>query len=279
MNNRAVSMVALCAIAGISASAYYKKRRHASDRSGDHAAILRAVAAIRCALPRYGGRKLLHDLPADTPKIGRDRFFRLLDQHDLLVRPRRQYVRTTNSSHHFFIHDNLVKTISITKPERAFAADITYIATNEGYGYLALITDMCSRKIVGFDFSDSLSLDGSMRALKMALRDVRHPEILIHHSDRGVQYCSHPYTNLLRAHGINISMAEAGNPYENALAERVNGILKNEFFLDARFPTMHQASRAVHEAINLYNNRRSHLSIGYRTPQEYHRAELIINQK
>ena len=275
MKNVRVRILALCAIAGISATAYYKKRRSVHDQSAEHNAILRAVAAIRSSMPRTGGRKLLHNLPAETPKIGRDRFFRLLDEHGLLVRPRRQYVRTTNSSHHFFVHDNLVKSMSITKPERAFAADITYIDTDEGHGYLALITDMCSRKIVGNDFSDSLSLDGSMRALKMALRTVRDPEQLTHHSDRGVQYCSHPYTNLLRKHGVNISMAEAGNPYENALAERVNGILKNEFFLDVRFPSMIHAKMAIKEAIYLYNNKRSHLSIGYRTPQEYHQAELI----
>ncbi len=147
-------------------------------------------------------------------------------------------------------------------------ADITYIDTREGFIYLALLTDVFSRKIVGYDVSDSLAVEGSLRALKMALPEVADPKALIHHSDRGVQYCCYAYTDLLQLKGVRISMGEKGNPYENALAERVNGILKLEFLLDQVFPTKAIAREATRESIHIYNFERPHSSIGLRTPAQ-----------
>ena len=147
-------------------------------------------------------------------------------------------------------------------------SDITYISTEEGYMYLALITEMYSRMIIGYDVSESLSIEGSLRALRQAIKKISQTEGMIHHSDRGIQYCSNDYTKLLKIRRIKISMAEKGNPYENAVAERVNGILKIEFLLDQRFRTKAEARRFVREAIKIYNEERPHMSIGYEIPAE-----------
>lgn len=156
-----------------------------------------------------------------------------------------------------------------------FVSDITYLATLEGFSYLALITDAYSRKIVGYDLSSSLSIEGSLRALKMALSQSSKLDGLIHHSDRGVQYCAYAYTDQLHDCGARISMAETGNPYENAQAERVNGILKQEYGLDAVFVSRYVVERGVHEAVRLYNEKRPHLALNYRKPSQVH-AELTV---
>jgi transposase InsO family protein len=154
----------------------------------------------------------------------------------------------------------------VTQPDRLWVSDITYIRSREGFCYLALITDAYSRKIVGYDVSDSMELNGCMRALKLALQTASNLGQLIHHSDRGIQYCSNQYTNMLLDRGIKISMADKGNCYQNAMAERVNGILKNEFNLDTTFKSKKHAIETVHQSIYIYNQHRPHWALQFKTP-------------
>jgi transposase InsO family protein len=234
------------------------------------------VQPIRQMMPRIGGRKLhfliQEKLDQKALKIGRDRFFHWLKEHDLLISPKRMYVYTTQSNHRFWVRENLTPQITVDRPNKLWVSDITYLRTTEGFCYLALITDAFSRKIVGYDVSDSLELEGCRRALKSALQTASDLSQLMHHSDRGFQYCSRQYTDLLESRGVRISMAAKGNCYENALAERVNGILKNEFNLDYTFKTKGQAIRSVHESIYIYNQHRPHWAINLLTPNERHAA-------
>lgn len=174
--------------------------------------------------------------------------------------------RTTNSLHRFYKYHNIIKDLKASRPNQIWVSDITYIRTIKGFCYLALITDMYSRKIVGYDISDSLELKGCVRALNKALYQAKSIKGLIHHSDRGIQYCSNVYTQILKRHKISISMTEDNHCYENALAERINGILKDEFYIDQTFDSMAHAKRATKNAINLYNEIRLHLSLDYKTP-------------
>ena len=204
--------------------------------------------------------------------IGRDRLFRVLRERGLLVRRKKKYMRTTQSAHRFKVYKNLLWYEKPTRAEEVFVADITYIDTLEGYSYLSLITDQYSRKIVGYALSKSLSIEGSMAALKMALRGRKAPQELIHHSDRGIQYCSKGYTDLLKKKGVQISMTEENHVYENALAERVNGILKDELKLGEKLLSYYVAKKLVDEAVKIYNEERLHMSLGYITPAQKHAA-------
>lgn len=226
-------------------------------------------------MPKLGVRKLQHMLAEEHQlHVGRDRLFDCMRERGLLVQTKRSYVRTTDSRHGLRVFDNHFRYLDVTGVNQAWVADLTYISTGEGFRYLALITDAYSRKIVGYDLSASLSIEGSKRALSMAIAQLtgeRHSE-LWHHSDQGVQYCGRPYASTLRKYGISISMADVGDPYQNAMAERVNGILKQEFHLDATFADTATARRAVDQAIRTYNTRRPHLSLGMRTPEAVHSA-------
>jgi transposase InsO family protein len=180
---------------------------------------------------------------------------------------RKKYsARTTNSLHRFYKYNNIIKDIKVTKPNQVWVSDITYIRTMKGFCYLALITDMHSRKIVGYDLSNSLELTGCVRALQKALKQAGKRSPQIHHSDRGIQYCSNIYTQILLKKNIQISMTEENHCYENAVAERVNGILKDEFYLDQTFHNIEQAKIATKNAINLYNQIRLHVSLNFKTP-------------
>ncbi len=204
--------------------------------------------------------------------LGRDKFFDLMRDEGLLIRRKRKYVKTTNSEHGFRVYSNKIKELKIVRRNQVWVCDITYIATTEGFMYLALITDLYSRKIVGYDISDSLEAEGCRRALKRALTLVKNPEGIIHHSDRGIQYCCKEYIKLLKKHKIEISMAAKGDCYENAVAERVNGILKQEYDLGSRFITKDIAIKATKEAVNLYNTARLHRSINFKTPADMYAA-------
>ncbi|BAO76552.1 mobile element protein [Winogradskyella sp. PG-2] len=184
----------------------------------------------------------------------------------MLTLRKKTSAKTTNSYHRFYKYKNIIKDIEITKPNQVWASDITYIRTVKGFCYLALITDMYSRKIVGYDLSDSLELKGCVRALNKAIYQAKDIKQLIHHSDRGIQYCSNVYTQILKRKKIDISMTEKNHCYENAMAERVNGILKDEFYLDQTFTDVAHAKRATKNAINLYNEIRLHLSLDYKIP-------------
>lgn len=204
--------------------------------------------------------------------LGRDKFFDLMREEGLLIRRKRKYVRTTNSEHGFRVYSNKIKDLRIIRPNQVWVCDITYIATSEGFMYLALITDLYSRKIVGYDISDSLESEGCRRALKRALAVVKNPKGIIYHSDRGIQYCCREYVRLLNKHRMEISMAAKGDCYENAVAERVNGILKQEYDLGIRIINKPIAVKATKEAINLYNTIRLHRSLNFKTPAEIYAA-------
>ena len=228
------------------------------------------IQKIRSRQPKVGGKKLYRHLNEDGIPGGRDRLFDLLRYWELLIHKKKQYHKTTNSRHRFRKYSNLIKEQSPEKPHEVYVSDITYIKTLEGFWYLYLITDMYSRKIVGYAFKNNLTADGALEALKMALRQRPAKTKLIHHSDRGLQYCCHDYVDMLTDARVQISMTEDNHVYENALAERVNGILKDEFLLDHTIESSALAKRLVLESIEIYNNERLHMSLGYLTPTHVH---------
>lgn len=232
--------------------------------------VVALVKNRRKSLPREGVRKLTKSLNKEFTsanlKIGRDTLFNILRKHNMLTLRKKYSSRTTNSFHRSYKYKNIIKDIDVNRPNQVWVSDITYIRTIKGFCYLALITDMHSRKIVGYDISNSLELKGCVRALNKALYQAKNVDGLIHHSDRGIQYCSNVYTQILKRNNIDISMTEENHCYENAMAERVNGILKDEFYLDQTFDSLKHAKRATKNAINLYNEIRLHLSLDYKTP-------------
>ncbi len=269
-----ITVSSLCSKVGISRQAYYKDHHVRQQRLIDEEKILKEVKAKRYFHAKMGVRKLhylLKELLFDQGvQVGRDKMFDVLRKHNLLVKRRRKYARTTDSKHWYNKYPNLVKDLELTWQNQVWVSDITYISTDKGFLYLALITDAYSRKIVGYDVSDSLEAVGCLRALKMALRDLPFDEYPIHHSDRGIQYCCKAYVKLLKKNDLTISMTEEDHCAENALAERVNGILKSEYMLDHKFKTKRHAVLCSLEAIRLYNTERPHLSINYQIPAQLH---------
>jgi transposase InsO family protein len=232
--------------------------------------ILHEVRLIRGRQPRVGCRKLTLTLQDRGFNIGRDRLFDILRENHMLVKRRKRGPMTTYSKHWLHKYTNLVKGVQLTGPNQVFVSDITYLRLKGGFCYLSLVTDAWSHKIVGWDLSDSLCVKGAIRALKMALKDVKHPEGLIHHSDRGIQYCCQEYVNILKKHHVLISMTEENHCYENAIAERVNGILKDEFFLNETLSSFTVAKELTRESINTYNHERLHMSLNYKIPADIH---------
>lgn len=238
--------------------------------------VEKLVNDIRRYQPRIGGKKLYHLLKSDLHKIngslGRDKFFAILQKKKLLVKRHKKYVYTTNSFHWLKVYKNAFKNKVLIAPNQAWVSDITYLRIRNRFIYLFLITDAYSRKITGWALSDSLSIEGAINALKMAIKQCPSSIGIIHHSDRGIQYCSKAYVALLHKHKMIISMTEENHCYENAMAERVNGILKEEFMLDSVFADKTIAIKAVKEAIETYNTRRPHWSLNLCTPQQVHKA-------
>jgi transposase InsO family protein len=253
---------------------YYKMRRARERRAVDAGLVVELVMRERQRQPRLGVRKLHHKLRDDLREagveIGRDRMFEILRARDMLVKPLPRGPRTTNSRHSLPVFWNLVADVETTGPNQVWASDITYIRTVDGFEYLSSIMDLHSRKIVGFHCGDDLSTTGCLRALEKALADLPEDARPIHHSDRGCQYCSHEYVNRLKERGLSVSMTEENHCAENATAERLNGILKQEYGLWAEFGTRAQARAAVRQAVWLYNNERPHTSLGLHTPAAVH---------
>ena len=242
--------------------------------------MLESVRSVRKQLAHIGAGKLWHLLQSEFRargiSLGRDRFYRLLRTSGLLLYPHRSYrPRTTNSKHWMRTYPNLIAGMVIDRPDQVYVSDITYVSLHPQFCYLSLITDAYSHKIVGYAIEDNLTAGGPLRAVHQALAQ-RKPNSdgtylpLIHHSDRGSQYCSERYVRMLQEHGVQISMTENGSPYENAIAERLNGILKYEFGIIGGFATHREAARTIRQGIRLYNDKRPHLSCDYLTPNQAH---------
>ncbi len=255
---------------------YYKQRHYRRSREVDEGLILSLVRRERSVQPRLGTRKLLHilgdELKSAGVSVGRDSFFSILGRSSLLIKRRLRGYRTTDSRHRFRVYGNLLKDFVLTSPHQALVSDITYIRTDEGFMYLSLVMDAYSRTVVGYYCSDNLEADGTLRSLTMALRGLPAGSETIHHSDRGSQYCCGAYVEKLNRRGLRISMTEENHCYENSRAERLNGILKQEYGLGGRFRRKSDVRKAVREAVTLYNCRRPHQSLGYQCPMEVHLA-------
>jgi putative transposase len=249
---------------------FYKRLGYKKLQQDESDKVLTAVLLERGQMPRLGTRKLQHRIAMRGLYYGRDRLFGLLRDNRLLIKPLRSYTKTTFSRHWLKKYTNLIKCRDVSAPNQVWVSDITYVRTEEGYTYLSLITDKYSRKIVGYDLSDSLKSDGAIRALQKAIEKESPASGLIHHSDGGIQYCCREYQEILARHKIRPSMTEKYDPYENALAERINGILKTEFLLEDGFPNSQIARLAIDESIQIYNGLRPHLSLNLQTPNQVH---------
>lgn len=236
------------------------------------------MVKIRNQMPRIGGRKLYHLLRAEllALKVGRDKFFTILRANHLLIKPKRQYHVTTDSHHHFRKHKNIISSIELKQPEQVWVSDITYLGKRDNPMYLALITDAYSKKILGYNLSNSLSAKGAVAALEMAVKNRLYPQRnLIHHSDRGLQYCCHEYQQKLKNNNIQCSMTQVYDPYENAIAERVNGILKQEFIEFNNVKNIQVMKLLIENSIKIYNQFRPHYSAFYHTPDFMHQQQII----
>ena len=247
-----------------------KKRSKSED-------VLSLVKEVRSLMPRIGTRKLYYILEPSLRKlsVGRDKLFRILKANNMLIHPKRNYRITTDSHHRFRKHKNLVAAMELSHPEQVWVSDITYIGGRDRNCYLALVTDAYSKKIMGYDVSNSLATEGSLRALSMAIRQRKYKHPTIHHSDRGLQYCSNDYQDALKNKKITPSMTESYDPYANAIAERVNGILKQEFLLEDYLVNLDTMKLVVQDAVRIYNTKRPHWSCLMKTPEQMHHQRKI----
>ena len=240
--------------------------------------MIELVNEIRLTMPRLGTRKLYYLLQSELGElgVGRDRLFAILKANHMLIKPVRSYHITTNSHHRFRKHKNLIELTDIVKPEQVWVADITYVGNRKNPMYLSLITDAYSKQIVGYNVSDSLATQGSLSALKMAVKNRKYLDRkLIHHSDRGLQYCSNDYQELMKSKAIKCSMTESYDPYQNAIAERANGILKQEFLTNTKNINLKTMKLLVKQSIDIYNNQRPHWSCNMLTPNQMHKQNKV----
>lgn len=262
-----------CRLFGVSRQAVYQARNRAQLRAEELSRIKPLVQTVRMQMPRLGTRKLYYLLRDEFVrqgiKVGRDALFDYLRSEHMLIRPKRSYTKTTNSKHWLRKYPNLLKDRDAIRPEEVFVSDITYIKSRERTHYLSLVTDAYSRKIMGYHLSNDMSAEHVVEALKMAVKRRRTNHSLIHHSDRGLQYCSTIYQDELNNHQIIPSMTDGYDCYQNAMAERMNGILKNEFLIN-KCNTGKELERLLKESIETYNNRRPHLSLNFKTPNFIH---------
>jgi transposase InsO family protein len=279
-----LSWEVLCRLFGKTRHAHYDHLWRARHDSLKEDIILQLVQEIRSSLPRLGTRKMMHmlvpGLKSHGISVGRDYLFDLFDAHKLLIRQRKKKVFTTDSRHWMHKYSNLVKDLPIVRPEQLWVSDMTYIRVLNHWGYLSLITDAFSRKIMGYCFRSDMLAQGCVQAMEMALNNRKYGgHILIHHSDRGSQYCSKDYVDLLLYHGIQISMTQSGDPYENALAERMNGIIKGEFNLYSSTLSFEQTRQKIDCSIKAYNELRPHGSCDYLTPTQAHDQQNILTRR
>lgn len=265
----------MCEEVGMSRQNFYKTKKRRKRREVNEDLIVQTVKETRRHHPKMGTRKLLRRLSPGWAEagvqVGRDRLFEILRGREMLIERKRSVPQTTVSRHNLPTYSNVLKDNPPGAPHQAWVCDLTYIRTEEGFMYLSLITDAYSRKVVGYDIGDSLEASGCLRALEQALEQLPEGAKPIHHSDRGTQYCCNAYVEKLQDHGAVISMTEENHCYENAKAERMNGILKGEYGLGHTFRTKKDAKKAADQAVWLYNNDRPHLSLDYEMPSVVHR--------
>jgi transposase InsO family protein len=264
---------------GIDRQVYYRRIKRRIIKQDKAQLAVNMVLEIRAQMPRIGSKKLYYLLNKDlkTLKIGRDKFIDILRANHLLILPKRSYHITTNSHHRFRKYKNQLLDLQINKPEQVWVSDITYIGKRDKPCYLSLITDAYSKKIVGYNVSDNLNTESSLVALKLAVKQRKNKEIpLIHHSDRGLQYCANEYQKLLSKNNIKPSMTQNSDPYENAVAERINGIIKQEFYIDKYNKDLPIMKQIIKETIDVYNGKRPHISNHMLTPNQMHQQNKLI---
>lgn len=273
-----ISLGRLCWLFGLTRQAYYQSFYAAEFVEIEQELVIKEVIKIRKNHPRIGTRKLYimmeQFMMEHQIKMGRDALFDLLSQHQLLIRIRKRKVSTTQSHHWLKKYPNLIREFVPTAPNQLAVSDITYWRIATGFVYISFVTDAYSRKVIGHNLSETLEAKGSILALKMALLSVPKGINMIHHSDRGVQYCSEKYVDILNDYQIKISMTENGDPLENAIAERVNGILKGEYLENYSVDNFEQAKELLDAVVKLYNQERPHMSIGNKVPEKVHNNEL-----
>lgn len=268
-----------CTLFGVDRQVYYRKITRRKTRQSSASKVVSLVLEIRQTMPRIGAKKLYFLLNNELKglKIGRDKFINILRANHLLIIPKRSYHITTNSHHRFRKHQNQILELQIQRPEQVWVSDITYIGKRENPCYLSLVTDAYSKKIVGFNVADNMNTESSMVALKNAVKNRKYTNLsLIHHSDRGLQYCANDYQKILNKSNIKCSMTQNSDPYENAVAERINGILKQEFAVDKFNAALPVMKFLVKNAIEIYNEKRPHYSNYMLTPNQMHQQNKII---
>jgi len=266
----------LCGLFGKTRQAWYKLVQTQERNDMQVAAVIHKVKRLRKELPRCGGKKLhvliQPFLERHGIRMGRDKLFKALDKYNLLIKRKKSH-RTTNSMHRYRKYKNKIKDLELERPNQLWVSDITYVPIGGTFLYLCLITDAFSRKIVGWSLREDLSAKGPLEALDMAISKRKGLKPLIHHSDRGIQYCCNDYVKKLKKNKIVISMTENSDPYENALAERMNRTLKEEFLQYYFYSNLEEAEKVVSRSVRLYNQLRPHLSLKYDTPAKVH-AEI-----
>jgi putative transposase len=274
----------LCSWFGITRQAYYQSKKEVLNDLIRQEVLLEKIREIKQIHKRIGGRKLYfmveNFLSEHKIKMGRDGFFNFLRQHNLLVKQRKRYHITTNSNHWMKKYPNLIKDIEPLGPNHIWVSDITYWKTVHGHFYISFITDAFSRKIVGYNVAQTMEALESVTALKMALKNLPSTTTgLTHHSDRGSQYCSSEYVNVLNKHHVKISMTENGDPLENAIAERINGIIKGEYLFDYEIKTLNEAKKVLKSVVEIYNEQRPHSSINNAVPSKVHENKMDVEIK
>jgi transposase InsO family protein len=257
---------------------YYRNVRRGVIKQNKAEQVVKLVHEIRKSMPQIGAKKLYHLLldKLHLMDVGRDKFLAILRANHLLIQPKRRYHVTTNSHHRFRKHQNLVLSIDVNRPEQVWVSDITYIGKRDNPCYLSLVTDAYSKKIMGHYVANNLNTESSVMALKMAIKQRTYKDLpLIHHSDRGLQYCADQYQNVLQKNNILCSMTQNSDPYENAVAERINGILKQEFMIDKYEQNVENMKIIVKEAVEIYNENRPHLSNYLLTPNQMHQQNKL----
>lgn len=263
---------------GVNRQVYYRSLKRTKQKQEIATQVVAMVQEVRMKMPRIGTRKLYHLLyePLKELNVGRDRLFAIMKANHLQIVPKKQYHITTDSHHRFRKHKNLIDGLLIARPEQVWVSDITYIGTRENPMYLSLVTDAYSKLIMGYDVSTSLNASGALSALKMAIVNRKYPEReLIHHSDRGLQYCCDDYQQALDQAAIICSMTETYDPYQNAVAERINGILKHEFILGITTSDVELMDKLIKQSIYIYNHDRPHWSCWMNTPAFMHQQDKV----